>query len=82
MQLYLFHMDKSKDIDTLIATVLSGSGDECKKLRLEKWIKASPENESQFRLLEKIWKERSSEVKLTNSNELAKKIWEKGLNDR
>lgn len=72
-------MKHSENIDELIIAVLTGRGGAEEKIFLKEWRAAAKANDDQFRCLEKIWKERSSEPRFLNAEELADKIWKKGV---
>jgi len=73
-------MDNYHDIDDLISKKLSEGLAENEQIAFEKWINDSPENKKEFEYLSKIWKEKSREPKLINSNLKARSIWDQAKN--
>ncbi len=67
------------DIDLIILNILRGKSKKEEKEWLEEWLQKSPENSKLFEHLRDVWNENTPEVKFINSDELANKIWQKGV---
>lgn len=75
-------MKESKDIDQIIANILSGTYTEQQEKELNEWISQSKENAFQFKQIKGFWKERTLEQKLLNHDTTKLKVWHEFLNNR
>ncbi|MEQ6119138.1 FecR domain-containing protein [Reichenbachiella sp. MALMAid0571] len=73
-------MNNYHDLDDIISKKLSEGLSEKEQAVFESWLEGSSENKKEFEYLSKIWKEKSREPKLINSELKARNIWDQAKN--
>ncbi|MCG8310248.1 MAG: FecR family protein [Cytophagales bacterium] len=71
---------KEKGLNTLLVKFFTKSISEDEEKELIAWVNKSEFNATIFKKLKSIWKERSQEQELVNSDSLIDEIWSKGVN--
>jgi transmembrane sensor len=67
------------EINKLIRKYFSGRLSDEESVYLDQWLNETSENLQVFEALEKVWKEKSSEPELVNTEALIDKIWMQGV---
>jgi ferric-dicitrate binding protein FerR (iron transport regulator) len=68
------------DKDKLLRKYLTGQLSDQEHQMLQKWVSQSEINEKVFQAIEKIFRERSEDLELVNTEDLIDRIWEEGMN--